>query len=39
MVWEGKNAAKTGRMMLGTTNPAESAPGTIRGDFALITGR
>ena len=39
MVWEGKNAAKTGRVMLGATNPADSAPGTIRGDFALITGR
>lgn len=39
MVWEGKNAVKTGRVMLGATNPADSAPGTIRGDFALITGR
>ena len=30
MVWEGKNAVKTGRVMLGATNPLESAPGTIR---------
>ena len=39
MVWEGKNAVKTGRVMLGATNPLESAPGTIRGDFALDVGR
>ena len=39
MVWEGKNAVKTGRAMLGATNPADSAPGTIRGDFALDVGR
>ena len=39
MVWEGKNAVVTGRKMLGATNPADSAPGTIRGDFALETGR
>ena len=25
--------------MLGATNPAESAPGTIRGDFAVEVGR
>ena len=30
---------KTGRAMLGATNPADSAPGTIRGDFALDVGR
>eukprot|EP01036_Dinobryon_divergens_P023810 gene23810-32199_t len=39
MVWEGKNAVKTGRVMLGATNPLESAPGTIRGDFAIDVGR
>lgn len=39
MVWEGKNVVKTGRIMLGATNPAESAPGTIRGDLALDVGR
>ena len=39
MVWEGKNVVKTGRAMLGATNPADSAPGTIRGDFALDVGR
>ena len=29
----------TGRKMLGATNPLESAPGTIRGDFAIDVGR
>lgn len=27
---------KVVRLMMGVTNPAESAPGTIRGDFGLI---
>jgi nucleoside-diphosphate kinase len=35
MVWEGKEAVATGRKMLGATNPLESAPGTIRGDFCI----
>ncbi|KAI1446956.1 nucleoside diphosphate kinase [Annulohypoxylon stygium] len=39
MVWEGLDAVKTGRTLLGATNPLASAPGTIRGDFALQTGR
>ena len=39
MVWQGKNAVKTGRVMLGATNPLDSAPGTIRGDFGIDTGR
>jgi nucleoside-diphosphate kinase len=30
---------KTGRVMLGATNPLDSAPGTIRGDFAIDVGR
>jgi nucleoside-diphosphate kinase len=34
MVWEGENVISTARNMMGKTNPAESAPGTIRGDFA-----
>merc|ERR1712119_184194 len=28
MVWEGLNAVKTGRVMLGETNPADSKPST-----------
>jgi len=39
MVWEGKDAVKTGRVLLGATNPLASAPGTIRGDFAIDVGR
>ena len=39
MVWEGVNVVKTGRMMLGETNPKDSAPGTIRGDFCIQIGR
>ncbi|KAF7990133.1 hypothetical protein HCN44_009868 [Aphidius gifuensis] len=39
MVWEGLNAVKTGRVMLGETNPKDSAPGTIRGDYCVQVGR
>jgi len=39
MVWEGLNAVKQGRMMLGATNPQDSDPGTIRGDFCVDVGR
>ncbi|KAK4169091.1 putative nucleoside diphosphate kinase [Cladorrhinum sp. PSN259] len=39
MVWEGKDAVKTGRTLLGATNPLASAPGTIRGDYAIDVGR
>lgn len=39
MVWEGSNAAIEGRKLLGATKPSESAPGTIRGDFAMDIGR
>jgi len=39
MVWQGKDAIKTGRTMLGATNPLQSNPGTIRGDYAIDIGR
>ncbi|KAF7846110.1 hypothetical protein BT93_L5231 [Corymbia citriodora subsp. variegata] len=39
MVWEGRDACKTGRSILGATNPLASAPGTIRGDYAIDVGR
>ncbi|OCK76810.1 NDK-domain-containing protein [Lepidopterella palustris CBS 459.81] len=39
MIWEGRDAVKTGRTILGATNPLASAPGTIRGDFAIDVGR
>ena len=39
MVWQGFGVVKTGRQMLGETNPAKSLPGTIRGDFSIVMGR
>ncbi|CAK7305038.1 Nucleoside diphosphate kinase A [Vulpes lagopus] len=39
IVWEGLNVVKTGRVMLGETNPADSKPGTICGDFCIQVGR
>lgn len=33
-VLEGKNAIAKNRDLMGATNPAEAAPGTIRADFA-----
>mmetsp|Transcript_5215 Transcript_5215/g.10726 ORF Transcript_5215/g.10726 Transcript_5215/m.10726 type:complete len:149 (-) Transcript_5215:50-496(-) len=39
MVWEGADAVKTGRKMLGATMPRDSDPGTIRGDFCIEVGR
>lgn len=38
MVWEGEDAVSVCRGMMGKTNPKESAPGTIRGDFGMQTG-
>jgi nucleoside-diphosphate kinase len=34
MVLEGENAIAGWRGMMGATNPADAAPGTIRGDYA-----
>ena len=39
MVWEGKNVVLVGRSIIGATNPAAAAPGTIRGDYAVEIGR
>ena len=39
MVWEGADATRQVRSMVGETDPAESDPGTIRGDFGLDLGR
>ncbi|WP_256300171.1 nucleoside-diphosphate kinase [Haloarchaeobius salinus] len=39
MVWEGDDAIRQVRTMMGETDPADSAPGTIRGDFGLDLGR
>ncbi|WP_026314422.1 nucleoside-diphosphate kinase [Heyndrickxia acidiproducens] len=39
MVWEGENVIATARKMMGKTNPAEAAPGTIRGDYGMIVSK
>lgn len=39
MVWEGENVIATARQMMGATNPKDSQPGTIRGDYAVIVGK
>ena len=38
MVLEGLGAVPAVRAMMGATNPLDSAPGTIRGDYALDLG-
>jgi nucleoside-diphosphate kinase len=35
LVLEGESAIRVVRTTMGATNPVDSAPGTIRGDFAL----
>lgn len=39
LVVEGRGAIAAMRRMNGATNPADAAPGTIRGDFGIETGR
>lgn len=36
MEWSGEGAVAVARTLMGGTDPAEAAPGTIRGDFGLI---
>jgi len=38
MVLEGDNAVAVCRNLMGKTNPQDSAPGTIRGDFGMVVG-
>ena len=35
LVLSGENAVSVCRKLMGATNPAEAAPGTIRGDYGL----
>lgn len=37
MVWEGRDAVKTGRVMLGATKPLDSAPGAYPHLNLLLT--
>lgn len=39
MVWEGDNVVESARKMMGSTNPKDAQPGTIRGDFSVDLGR
>ncbi|KAL1923773.1 uncharacterized protein VTP21DRAFT_8753 [Calcarisporiella thermophila] len=39
MVWQGKDVVRQGRLIIGATNPLESAPGTIRGEYCIDVGR
>jgi nucleoside-diphosphate kinase len=39
MVWEGPSAITAIRQTMGSTNPLEAAPGTIRHDLSLLTSR
>ncbi|MGD1938084.1 MAG: nucleoside-diphosphate kinase [Cyanophyceae cyanobacterium] len=39
MVWEGDGVVASARKIIGATNPLESAPGTVRGDFGVSIGR
>lgn len=36
MEWSGESAVSVARTLMGGTNPAEAAPGTIRGDFGVV---
>ncbi len=39
MAWEGYQCVESVRTIVGATNPREAAPGSIRGDLAIGTGR
>ncbi|XP_035195431.1 nucleoside diphosphate kinase, mitochondrial-like isoform X2 [Oxyura jamaicensis] len=38
-VWEGYNVVRSSRAMVGDTNSAQAAAGTIRGDFSMHVSR
>jgi len=39
MVWEGADATRQVRQMMGATDPKDAQPGTIRGDLGLDLGQ
>ena len=39
MVWQGPQAVKAVRQTIGSTNPLEAAPGSIRHDFSIMMSR
>ena len=36
MQWSGESAISVARALMGTTNPVDAAPGTIRGDLSVV---
>jgi nucleoside-diphosphate kinase len=38
-IFEGQDAVKAARQLIGATNPLEAATGSIRGDFAIEVGK
>ncbi len=36
MEWSGEGAIVASRTLMGATNPADAAPGTIRGDYGTV---
>ncbi|XP_035939231.2 nucleoside diphosphate kinase 3 isoform X2 [Halichoerus grypus] len=39
MVWQGLDVVRASRTLIGATDPADAAPGTIRGDFCVEVGK
>ncbi len=39
MIWEGDDAVDMVRTLIGATDPRKAAPGTIRGELAVFTGK
>jgi nucleoside-diphosphate kinase len=39
MVWEGRGSILGGRKLVGATRPDAAEMGTVRGDYAIDTGR
>ncbi|EFJ21616.1 hypothetical protein SELMODRAFT_443584 [Selaginella moellendorffii] len=39
MAWEGPGVVASARKLIGSTNPLQAEPGTIRGDLAVAVGR
>jgi nucleoside-diphosphate kinase len=39
MAWEGYECVDSVRLLVGATNPRQAAPGSIRGDLSVGTGR
>jgi nucleoside-diphosphate kinase len=39
MVLQGEDAVQAARQVIGSTNPIEASPGSIRGDFAIAVGQ